>query len=377
MMMAWIGFALVATGIPLTMAALNVLLYREPRGSQEPPPPVSVLVPARDEEREIGGCIEAVLASTGVTVEMLILDDQSTDRTAEIIDRYAQQDGRVRRLSSTALPKGWNGKQHACWQLAHEARYDHMVYIDADVRIHPALIARLSHALAKPRIGLVSGFPRQRNETVGEWLLLPFIHVLLLGYLPMGFMRLFPTATGFGAACGQVVAVERTAYFGSDGHRAIRRSMHDGVKLPRSFRASGFGTDLVDITHLATVRMYTSFSETWKGLAKNATEGMATYVGLPIWSVLLLGGGVVPFVLPLVWPSEGLAYVPMAACIAFRLLLALRFRHGIGSVLLHPIGVSLLLSIQLQALWFHFRGRAPSWRGRVCTEVLVDERSES
>ena len=125
-MMILLGFVSVASCLPLSMAIVNLMVYRRPQARRTASSGVSVLVPARNEEKEIAGCIEAVLASTDVTLEMLILDDQSTDRTAQIIDEYAEQDDRVRRLSSVALPKGWNGKQHACWQLARQAQYPHL-----------------------------------------------------------------------------------------------------------------------------------------------------------------------------------------------------------------------------------------------------------
>src|SRR5919112_660742 len=132
-------------------------------------------------------------------------------------------------------------------------------------------------------------------RSLGELLTVPTINLLLLGYLPMGFMRL-SRDPGLGAACGQLMLVERDAYRASGGHAAIHARIHDGIQLARLFRRKGFMTDLMPGENLASCRMYARFDEAWNGFAKNAHEGMATPVGLPVWTVLLLGGHILPFV---------------------------------------------------------------------------------
>jgi glycosyltransferase involved in cell wall biosynthesis len=267
--------------VPALLWAWNMLLYREPQigscaetGSCSLPTAISVLIPARNEERVIAASLTSLLASRGVEIEIVVLDDASTDRTAEIVRSFAEKDARVRLRSSPPLPRGWNGKQHACHVLAQAARSDVLCFLDADVCLAPEALVSMSSFLGRSGSDLVSGFPRQETESPLECLLLPLIHFVLLSYLPLAGMRTIPTP-GFAAGCGQFLMVRRDAYRKSGGHAEIRTTMHDGLLLPQLFRRNGLRTDIADLTHLATCRMYHNAPEVWRGLAKNATEGMA------------------------------------------------------------------------------------------------------
>jgi hypothetical protein len=246
--------------------------------------------------------------------------------------------------------------------LAQAAQYDLMVFTDADVRLAPDALARMAGFMDRNPVGLASGFPRQVTETWLEQLLLPLIHFLLLGFLPLFAMRQSP-APALGAGCGQLFIARRAAYDAAGGHSAIRASLHDGLTLPRAFRRAGQMTDLFDATDLASCRMYTSAREVWSGLSKNATEGMAQKGPLIIWTALLLGGQVLPFLLMLLAPTTP-AMIAVVLVIGFRLLLAARFRQSEVSALLHPFGILALLAVQWAALVRALRGRPATWRGR-------------
>jgi hypothetical protein len=118
---------------------------------------------------------------------------------------------------------------------------------------------------------LASGVPCQLTHTLGEHLIVPLIHFFLGGLLPFHRMRA-STHPAYGTGCGQLFIARREAYEAAGGHAAIRTTLHDGLQLPRAFRAAGYMTDLFDATPVATCRMYTGFSEVWHGFAKNATE---------------------------------------------------------------------------------------------------------
>jgi hypothetical protein len=215
---------------------------------------------------------------------------------------------------------------------------------------------------------LTSGVPRQLTGTFLERLLIPLIHFVLLGFLPMIAMRR-SLKEKFAAGCGQLFIARRDAYFAAGGHEAIRASLHDGVKLPRAFRRAGFRTDLFDATDLARCRMYQTNAETWRGLGKNATEGLGAPGVLPVMSALLLGGQVLPFLLlaALPWlPANAVQPTLAAALCAWipRLIAARRFRQSLLGAMLHPLGVTLLLVIQWQARWRQRAGVPMSWKGR-------------
>lgn len=348
--------AFAAALLPFVMTLLNLGRLRRLPGRSRCGP-VSVLIPARDEEETIREAIETVLASKGVELELIVLDDHSSDRTLDIL--RACNDPRLRVLQAPDLPEGWCGKTHACALLAEAARHELMLFVDADVRLRPDALGRLSALmLARPDIAFLSGVPRQVTRTFLEWLLLPFIHVLLLGYLPMVFDS--GQKPALAAACGQLILVRRSAYHFSGGHAAIRNRLHDGLALARQFRTCGFKTMLFDASDIASCRMYRRASDVWNGLLKNATEGMATPRGLPVWTVLLGGAQIIPFLLPTTRVSRLAAGMTLLT----RGLISYRFRQGWGTVVLAPLGTALLLMIQWQALVCGYLGHAPRWRGR-------------
>lgn len=357
--------ALACALIPAVLFCRNWFVFRPapPPSSAAKAPPLSVLIPARNEESTIEAAVESVLASEGVRLELIVLDDHSTDRTAAIVERIARRDTRVRLAAAPPLPKGWCGKQHACSVLSYLASHDLLCFVDADVTLRPDALARMLSLLDTSRTSLVSGFPRQRTESFAERLLLPLIHFVLLGFLPLDRMRSV-TKPAYAAGCGQMMLVRRLAYERAGGHAAIRGSLHDGIRLPKAFRAAGYRTAIFDATSIASCRMYSGARQVWEGLAKNATEGLGHPARILPFTALLAAGQVLPFVLlATAGPSPAIA-AAVAAALVPRLAAARRFRQPYGSALLHPIGVVVLLSIQWYALVRERSGRAAVWKGR-------------
>ncbi|WGF89283.1 glycosyltransferase [Marinivivus vitaminiproducens] len=366
--LGWI--VVVLASIPVTMTLLNWPLYRRlPRlAADSARPAVSLLIPARDEEATIGRLVASAQASRAVELEIVVLDDASTDRTAAIVRDLADDDPRIRLERAPPLPPGWVGKHFACHILASLARHARLVFVDADVVLAPDALGRIARALDGYDTDLLSGFPQQETRTLGEKLTVPNILVLLLGYLPMIGER-FSNRPGFAAACGQLIAVRRLAYEAAGGHGAIRGNLHDGLRLPRAFRARGLRTRLFDASDLATCRMYHCFADAWQGFAKNATEGMATPVGLPIWSVLLAGGHILPVLAVTaallagppypVWP-----FAVTAVLYLWRIVLERRARGSLVAALIYPLGIAVTLAIQVHAFARRLRGHRPTWRGR-------------
>jgi cellulose synthase/poly-beta-1,6-N-acetylglucosamine synthase-like glycosyltransferase len=370
---------LLCAAIPALLFAMNVFLFRRPGRdwNKRVLPPVSVLIPARNEENSIGDCLQSVLASRGVEIEVIVLDDGSTDRTWKIADQIAGRDLRVRVEAASELPDGWNGKQFACWSLASLARHDVFCFLDADVRLEKEALYRMASELNFIGSGdqemapysLVSGFPCQETRTLMEVLLLPLIHFVLLGFLPLLGER-WSRRSGFAAGCGQFLMVRREAYFATGGHSAIRRTMHDGLLLPVLFRRYRFRTGVYDLSRDAVCRMYQNAGEVWRGLGKNATEGMASVARLPVFTVLLFVGQVMPIPMAL-WASHLNDILPMRIALlalmlgmGVRVASALRYRESWVGALLHPIGVLVLLVLQWYALVRKIIGKPATWKER-------------
>jgi hypothetical protein len=371
----------VSAVVPALLFALNLRRYRLPKFGARSNARVAVLIPARDEERNIRATLESVLASREVELEVFVLDDDSADRTVNIVLDVAGRDSRVKLLQSSRLPKGWNGKQYACWQLAQATDAATMLFLDADVHVEPWAIARSAAALRNRKVKLISGFPAPVATGAFGKMLLELRQYLLLTFLPFGRMQK-TTKPAYAAGSGQFMLVDREAYFAAGGHEAIRQTRQDGVMLPRLFRESGFRTDLVDLTTLAEAQMFRSRSI---GLVQASGEGLGMEEHIVPFTMVLLLGQVLPVFVACWWLLKGVSMIAagstiedptglamvslllMMALIASyvpRLIAAKRFKQSMVSAMLHPLEMLLMLMVQWLAFARTAMGRPVTWRAR-------------
>ncbi len=251
-------------------SVLNALLLRRP--STSPPEVterVSVLVPARDEASTIAACLDAVLASTGVRdLEVLVLDDASSDGTAEVARRAAGGDPRVTVLHGADLPTGWLGKPHALHQLRERATGSLLVTLDADVRLAPGGLAAACDLLRRHRLSLVSPYPRQVAITTAERLVQPLLQWSWLTLLPLRVAERSPRPS-LSAANGQLSVLDADALDAAGGFAAVRGEVLDDVALLRAVKAGGGRGVVVDGTDLATCRMYDGWAQVRDGYTKS------------------------------------------------------------------------------------------------------------
>lgn len=336
---------------------------------------VTVCIPARNEAANIEACVRSALACGGDEVEVCVYDDQSTDGTGEILRRLAAEDPRVRIVPTHPLPDGWNGKMWGCDRMGRAARGTWVLFTDADVTLAPECLSGTLAAAESLGCDLLSTVPRQVTGSWSEDAVVPLIHYVLLGYLPMGRMRatLDPAAS---AGVGQFLFARRAAWLAIDGYTRFPGTMHDGIRMPREFRRSGLRTDLFDGTALAQVRMYRGLPQVWRGFAKNAYEGLGSpWLLLLVTALHVLGqvaawaivaAAVTAAVMGMSVPAVAatLAGAALLAQLAHRIVLRRAFGHSWRAVLLHPVGLAMLTAIQWHSLWLSLRGRR-EWRGRV------------
>jgi hypothetical protein len=323
---------------------------------------VAVLIPARDEAARIGVCLRAAQAQAGVPrLEILVLDDGSTDGTAAAAREAAGADPRVRVLTGSPLAPGWLGKPHACYQLAAATDADVLVFVDADVELRPGAVAAAIALL--DGVDLVSPYPRVEAEGIGPRLVQPLLQWSWLTFLPLRAVTR-SSRPALAAAGGQFLAVRMAAYWTAGGHRAVHGDVLEDVALARAVKRAGGRVALADGSGLATCRMYDSWRDLVDGYTKSLWAALPSGAGAVAVGLLLLWMYVLPalamFVPPVAW--AGLAgYV---CGVAGRLVTA-RASGGraLPDALAHPISVTLLVWLVARS-YLHRRLGRLTWKGR-------------
>jgi GT2 family glycosyltransferase len=354
-----VAVAVVAT---LTVHTLvNAWLLRRP--PRDPPPHdtrIAVLLPLRDEAARVEPCLRALLALRGAP-RLLILDDGSTDGTADLVRTVLAPAGdRVTLLTGAALPAGWLGKPHACQQLADACGdADVLVFLDADVVLRPEALDAAVAVLDEAGADLLSPYPRIVAGSVGERLVQPLLQWSWLTFLPLRAMERSPRPS-LAAAGGQFLLVRRAAYDRAGGHAAVRGKVLEDIELARAVKRSGGRIALADGSVLASCRMYTSWWEVVDGYGKSLWASFGSPSGAVAVVSLLLALYVLLPLTGLIGLWWGLAGYLLG--VAGRVVSA-RTTGGRAwpDALAHP--VSVLLFAWLVARSFRRRGRI-TWKGR-------------
>ena len=332
--------------------------------SLESHPRVSVLIPARNEEANIGDCIQGFLSQNYDNFEIHVLDDQSTDCTGTIIEKFSEQHSEVQAIRGKPLPTGWLGKNWACHQLSQHANGEILIFTDADNRPAPDAIANTVAYMQKLKLGLLSAFPEKVTGTWAEKLVVPVVDMFVYAGLPL-WLTYFSRFPSLAAASGLWIAFTRDAYQRVDGHQAVSNQIVEDVELSRLAKKNGIRILTSAGMRVVSCRMYQSFGEVWDGFSKNLF-GLVRHKMIPFF-ILILGLWtmcVLPYIAVWFAPLRELAIVAIVMNIVMRMVLALKYRHPFfTSVILHPFGVLLTLLIGINSFFQVRRGRL-QWKGR-------------
>lgn len=355
------------------LVARNLHDYRIPRADMPVPgdaPHVSILIPARNEAANIERCLAGLLTQEYPSYDITVLDDSSTDDTAERITRLQLQNERLILLAGRPLPAGWAGKAHACWQLAQQSRGEWLLFLDADTFEHaPQLLAVAVAEAQRTEADLLTTFPRQVIGSLGEALTVPMIHWILFTLLPIGRVAKDPQPA-LVAACGQFLLVRRDAYLKSGGHSAITASLHDGLHLARILKRSGYRVVLADLARWVSCRMYSGWAQCWAGFSRNAYQALGSLPALLLVSTLeatlfLLPPGFLVLGAASGWPVwTWVAAAQVGVLLAIHRMLRKRFGYPLLTIALHPICLAALLAIQWTSWWTGITRGTVSWKGR-------------
>ncbi len=351
-------------------------LDEESPDAPSPAPAVSVIIPARNEARNIERCVRSVLSTTYPNAEMIVVDDASSDGTAEIVERIAADDPRLRLIRNPPLPDGWFGKQWACASGARAAHGQILCFTDADTFHSSELLGRTVNAMLSRGADLISVASRQELGSFWEKLIQPQVFAILA--MRYGNTERVSNSRRMSdkIANGQCLFVQRAPYEAIGGHALVKEFVADDLMLSQGFFARGLRVAMVLGLNQVSTRMYRSLGELVSGWGKNVYAGGKAALPLGrlsrlLFPVLLISAplaGLVP-ALVLLLSLTGVvsvtvvtwAMITSVALLVWWLAVYTWLGESPIYALLSPLGAATLLYIFVRAI---ARGQSVSWKGR-------------
>ncbi len=343
---------------------------------------VSILIPARNEEKRLEACIHSLYAQQGVSIEVIVYNDQSTDKTGSILSLLQDLYPNLIVVEGTSLPEGWYGKPHACWELAKLAHGDWLLFIDADTRLQPDAVFRFLLTSKTTGADLISGFGRLSSPGKASALLTSLMTFVIAMHLPIRLVHSSPDPR-FVAINGAAIFIRKSIYQLTDGHRAVKTELVEDMALGRVVKKSGGKVLLSNLTDVLTTEMYDNLASAWRGYRKNLFPGLGKSYAIAFlveiyYTVLFL----LPWVMLIIFGIElvvngmhnKLILVPFTIWLSLWSIIAgwmakytvdLRFAMPKWITVCTPCSAALLMAVLITSLLRHATKRGYDWKGRV------------
>ncbi len=323
-------------------------------------PRVSVLIPARNEEENIGVILSDLQQVSHKNMEVIVFNDQSTDNSAALVNSFIAKDSRLKLIHSERLPDGWLGKNYACHRLAQAASGEYYLFLDADVGIKPDVIESALAQMQKHELKLLSIFPKQIMKTTGEKITVPVMNSILLSLLPLIFTRTAKNPS-LAAANGQFMLFDAESYHNIQPHEKMKLQKVEDILIARYFKQKRLNMQCMTGNDLITCRMYSDFQEAVYGFSKNVAEffGGSHFAAFVYWLIGAFGIFSVIFSLQINW-----VVITLFMIIAMKILVSISSRQNILENLIFAIPQQIVLCY---IIWLSFRNKKRKnykWKGR-------------
>ncbi len=322
---------------------------------------ISVLIPARNEEKNISNCLQSVLEQDYSEMEILVLDDNSEDNTYLKAAALSNKDKRIKVLNGKPLPAGFTGKNWACHQLSQSASGKYLLFIDADVTLEKGSILSAFEEVKRLNLGLLSVFPSQKIKSAGEWLIVPLMNWLLLTFLPLYFVY-SDKSHSLAAANGQFMFFERSAYKSVGGHYSSNSIVAEDVAFARLLKQKHFLVKTYLGGELISCRMYSNFKDSFEGFSKNFYPGSGLN---PSVFLILTAFLTFCFNIPIILAFINKIFIlPLMLIILQRILISDRSRqHFLINLLFHPLQMIMFFLLGINSVIVS-KKKKRQWKGR-------------
>jgi len=324
-------------------------------------PHVSILIPARNEEDNITALLHSIIQQSYSNYELFVLDDQSEDQTSTVVETLSTKNEKINLIRGKPLPDGWLGKNWACFQLAQHARGDVVLFVDADVRLSAHALEAALYQMQNNNVVMLSCFPTQKIDSLGEWLVVPLMNWLLLAFLPLTTVTSshYKSLT---AANGQFILCDKKSYNAIGGHKAVFNRVVEDMEIARKLKVGGYRI-MTALGHDAiTCRMYSGLIDSLKGFSKNFYLGFNVS---PLTFLCILTALMLVFFMPFIFSTFNSQYIWLILIIFLgRLLVSLLSRQNLLiNIILYPLQMVAMFIIGVNSLYWTLKGKAV-WKGR-------------
>ena len=327
---------------------------------------LSILIPARNEEKNIKNCIDSIISTNKNFNEILVYDDHSTDSTSEEIKKIIQTNRKVKLAKTHKLEKGWTGKSFACYQLAKQSSSEWILFIDADTIIKQELSQLIDYS-KENKLTMVSAWPKIEMQSIVEKIFMPLLNFIVFTTCPMLISKK-SNSDNLGLAHGACILFKKETYFKLGGHDLVKNDLFEDTRLARIFRQKGENTYCINGSKIISVKMYDSFKSIWNGFKKNYYPGFSKDSSFFFFQSIFI---ISYFIAPIIYTSsiilnfhENLSAILLSINFIPIILINIKFKYNFLSIFTHPFGILTMFILGISS-WKNMKyGKGLDWKDR-------------
>lgn len=322
---------------------------------------VSILIPARNEQNNILQLLQSILKQDYKNYEVIIYDDNSTDNTYKVCEKFAGNHPGFSVIKGDELKHGWLGKNYACHQLAKKAKGNYLLFLDADTAISTGLINSAVHRMYINKLGLLSLFPNQQMLGFGEKVTVPLLHFLLMNTFPLR-LTFLTKSPSVATACGQFMLFDAELYRQKEWHRQAKDKVVEDAEIMRLVKSASCNGEVLLANGMIFCRMYQGYSEALNGFGKNTLAAFNySIIALLIYILLLVGG---PMII-LMTLNFNLIFFMGGLILLTRVMISLASgQNALLNIVLHPVQMLNMVIIAFLSIQ-RYLTKTNQWKGRV------------